>query len=331
MRIFLSYRRDDAPGQAGRLRDALVLRFGADAVFQDVSTIRPGEDFIAAVRAAIGECDVMLVVIGPLWATISGQDGTPRLHDPNDYVRLEVGTALTAGKRTIPVTVAGSALPAASALPEELRPLTTRQSVELRDVSWSVDLEALVRGLAGEVRSGEISRHGGVAAMLLTRGAAVGLAGVVVVVLALWVWQPWRAGSGSSQPLPSCYPRFEDETGWTTLPLVASPSGTDAEFLYHALRGAYRQASADRWSLQVRVRATNQTAQEWVYHADWRYNGIVVNSIPYSLSCFSTVAGRELVEAGLSSEALIGIELPVEPRGLIELGTEPRIAISTLG
>ena len=42
MQIFISYRREDTAGRAGRLFDALVGRFGERDVFQDVAGIAPG-------------------------------------------------------------------------------------------------------------------------------------------------------------------------------------------------------------------------------------------------------------------------------------------------
>ena len=40
--IFISYRRDDAEGQAGRLYDDLIAEFGPDSVFMDVTAARQG-------------------------------------------------------------------------------------------------------------------------------------------------------------------------------------------------------------------------------------------------------------------------------------------------
>ncbi len=41
-KIFISYRRDDSGGRAGRLYDHLIAHFGQGQVFMDVDTIRPG-------------------------------------------------------------------------------------------------------------------------------------------------------------------------------------------------------------------------------------------------------------------------------------------------
>ena len=43
--IFISYRREDAEGQAGRLFDDPTAHFGRDAVFMDVAGIKKGLDF----------------------------------------------------------------------------------------------------------------------------------------------------------------------------------------------------------------------------------------------------------------------------------------------
>ena len=41
-KIFISYRRDDTAGYAGRIHDRLEREFGADLLFMDVDTIPLG-------------------------------------------------------------------------------------------------------------------------------------------------------------------------------------------------------------------------------------------------------------------------------------------------
>lgn len=122
MKIFISYRRDDTAGRAGRLFDVLVARFGARNVFQDVAAIAPGMDFAEQVDEAIAQSDAVLVVIGSEWLTIRGPYGTRRLDEPDDYVRREIGAALAAGVRVVPVLVDGALLPTPDDLPEAARP-----------------------------------------------------------------------------------------------------------------------------------------------------------------------------------------------------------------
>jgi TIR domain len=326
MRIFLSYRREDAAGQSGRLRDALVGRFGAESVFHDVSTIRPGQDFTEALAAAINECDVMLVVIGPRWATVLGPNDSPRLHDPQDYVRLEVASALATSKRTVPVLVGGAVLPAADSLPSDLRALLTRQSIELRDTSWQADLDTLLSSLQTE--PGRLRKA-------LVAGRRPALVGIVAIVLSVGAWQSWSAFSRdetNGRVLPSCFPQLASGPGWTAVNLVKEPLGKFRESLFEARAAGYRNLEPGRWALQTRVKMTNlTTTDEAQYHADWTYDGIVVDSVLYRLSCFSTVAGDVLTGPGLSGEALIGIETPAEPRGQIEIAVQqqPRIVISS--
>src|SRR5579862_4165414 len=92
--IFISYRRDDTEGEAGRLFDDLVRSFGEDSVFMDVSDINPGVDFRQAIDENVSSCGVLLAIIGPQWASITNSTGERRLDDPNDFVRLEVAAAL---------------------------------------------------------------------------------------------------------------------------------------------------------------------------------------------------------------------------------------------
>jgi hypothetical protein len=330
MRIFVSYRREDAAGQAGRLHDALVARFGEESVFHDVSAIRPGEDFRDALARAVADCDVMLVVVGPRWASVSGSEGQPRLFDLQDYVRLEVATALGSGKRIIPVTVAGADLPEAASLPDELRPLLTRQSVELRDTNWRTDFEALLGSLRHEPRLGGLA---------LTRSHVLAAIGGLAILVALAAWQPWSALSGSNgngnggDVTPSCSPRLQTGNPWVPLELVEDASGTADEALFRALAAGYRDLEPDRWTLQVRMRRSNQSATGDVQrHADYDYDGIVVDGLLYELKCFTPLAGGDVFEPGLSNEALIGIETESEPRGQIEVAAKPiRIIIRAAG
>src|SRR4051812_22154402 len=93
LRIFLSYRRDDSSGQAGRLYDSLVARFGEN-VFMDVDTIEPGLDFGEVVARKVAETDVLLAVIGRRWLDAADEGGVSRLQNPDDFVRIEISAAL---------------------------------------------------------------------------------------------------------------------------------------------------------------------------------------------------------------------------------------------
>jgi TIR domain len=97
-RVFISYRRQESSGLAGRLYDWLAARFGNDQVFMDVDTIALGVDFAEVITQAVSTCQVLLAVIGPRWLDLTDENGQRRLDDPNDIVRLEIAAALERGK-----------------------------------------------------------------------------------------------------------------------------------------------------------------------------------------------------------------------------------------
>lgn len=142
--IFISYRRDDSAGHAGRLFDRLVARFGKDSVFMDVEGIEAGIDFVETIEKAVGGCDVLLAVIGRGWLDSRDSEGKRRLDDGQDFIRLETSSALARNVRVFPVLVEGARMPRSEALPEDLKPITRRQAVELRDSRWEDDIQALI-------------------------------------------------------------------------------------------------------------------------------------------------------------------------------------------
>lgn len=141
--VFISYRRDDQAGFAGRLADALASTFGADNVFRDIEDIHPGEDFVVAIEKQLAAVNVMLVVIGPAWLTVS-RNGVRRLDEPDDFVRREIEAGLKSGKAVLPVLVGGASMPAENVLPQSIAALARRQSFILSDVGWTSEVSRLV-------------------------------------------------------------------------------------------------------------------------------------------------------------------------------------------
>jgi TIR domain-containing protein len=141
--VFISYRREDTAAHAGRLYDAMVARFGERNVFMDVD-IAPGVNFVERITEAVSGCLVLIVVMGPRWASVEDEDGAARLANPDDFVRLEVETALRRDEVTpIPVLVSGARMPKRDQLPTELHPITYRNALELSDTRWSYDVGRL--------------------------------------------------------------------------------------------------------------------------------------------------------------------------------------------
>lgn len=142
-KVFISYRRDDAAGYAGRLEESLENQLGHGTVFRDVLDIPPGADFVAAIRARLAQAETVLVVIGPRWAGDGVGGEARRLDDPQDFVRLEVALALESRARVVPVLLPGVTMPAESTLPDELKPLARRNAIALTDTNWAADVERL--------------------------------------------------------------------------------------------------------------------------------------------------------------------------------------------
>ena len=178
--FFLSYRRDDSAGFAGRLADALENAFGPGSVFRDVDDIAPGEDFIHTIESQLREVGAVLVMIGPHWLA-AGADGQRRLEAKDDFVHIEIQAALASGKPLIPLLVEGARMPTEADLPPALAGLARRQAVVLSDAHWRADVERLVaslRALVPNARTGQRLSH---TRRWMLAAAVAGLMGVIAV------------------------------------------------------------------------------------------------------------------------------------------------------
>src|SRR5581483_8806870 len=145
--IFINYRRDDAPGVAGRLYDHLARKFTGGKLFIDVDAIKPGLDFVKQLDTQVSQCDALLAVIGPHWLAAADSKGKRRLDDPHDYVRIEIASALKRDIPVIPVLIDDAEMPAEADLPEDLAPLARRHALELRHTRFASDADAIVSAL----------------------------------------------------------------------------------------------------------------------------------------------------------------------------------------
>lgn len=150
MKVFVSYRREDGQHIASRLCERLDQVFGPRNVFYDERSISTGGDFLGAVGGAIYTSDVILVVIGPKWATIRDARGRLRLDDSDDPVGWEVGLGLASGRMLIPLLVDGAGMPSKGELPRKLRDLTTRSGFRLPNGSgFEAAVDDLIERLGG--------------------------------------------------------------------------------------------------------------------------------------------------------------------------------------
>jgi TonB family protein len=145
--IFVSYRRSDSQGEAGRLFDDLVKHFGERMVFMDVAGIEAGRDFRKAIEESVAQCGALLVVMGPEWLNAKDESGARRLDDPADFVRIETGSALRRDIPVIPVLVHGASMPRPEQLPEGIKDLAYRNCIELTHARWKSDIQLLVEAL----------------------------------------------------------------------------------------------------------------------------------------------------------------------------------------
>ena len=198
--IFISYRRDDSAGYAGRLASDLERVFGDALVFQDVEDIKPGADFVEVIDRAVEGSSVLLAVIGRQWLGATDPAGHRRLDDRGDFVRAEIGAALRRGIVVIPVLVEGAAMPRAEQLPDDLAPLAHRQAIELSDTRWEYDVSQLaetIRRVLGT--TADSTGRPPQPPPVSSRRRRLALAGIAVVLVAgavaiLWPRTPEVAG-----------------------------------------------------------------------------------------------------------------------------------------
>jgi TPR repeat protein len=170
--IFISYRRDDVPGDARGIRDELARKLGKSNIFMDVDNLLAGQRFDRELENAVARCDVLIAIIGPRWMDLLSEKtrGGER-----DYVRDEIAAALKRGVIVIPVLVGKKArmppLPRQEELPEGIRDLVLHQQHDVVHESFgrdSADLSAAIDTLLhGDRRAVPWKRLGLVSAAVI--------------------------------------------------------------------------------------------------------------------------------------------------------------------
>jgi hypothetical protein len=158
-KIFINYRRGDDSGFAQALFIRLEQAFSSSHLFMDIDSIPPGEDFVSLLESQIAQCDVLLAVIGKGWLDAKDERGGRRLDDPDDFVRIEIASALKQSKRVIPVLLHDARMPRPEQLPPELAPLTRRHAVRLTHERFRVDTEGLIKSLQRPLDDIAAARH----------------------------------------------------------------------------------------------------------------------------------------------------------------------------
>ncbi|MGH8727108.1 MAG: TIR domain-containing protein [Burkholderiales bacterium] len=305
--IFISYRREDAAGHAGRLFDRLSEHFGRDRVFMDVSDIEPGVDFVEAIERAVGSCEILVVVIGRDWLKATDAAGKRRLDDPRDFIRLEVGAALKRDIRVIPVLVRGAGVPALETLPDDLEKLARRNAVELSDNRWDSDVREFIKLLdhaLGQKPRGQRK--------VLWPAASAAAAVLITLAAAYFSW-PLLRGLTQSEPVsPSAIPPAKIEATPSSKPevtratatrrpvqLPAATSVNVADVNYKILSAELDSHADEKLALTFLIRMTNNRN----YPRNFWDNSfrLQVNDVPQA-----PVGGlNELVEGKSAKEGLV--------------------------
>ena len=189
--IFINYRRDDAPGVAGRLFDYLALKFPRRSLFMDVDAMKPGMDFAEQLDTQVSQCQVLLAVIGPHWLDARDKAGRRRLDAEKDYVRIELGSALKRAIPVIPILVDGAAMPPEDALSDDLKPLARRHALELRHTRFNADADTIMHALESVVPRRSLA--------WMPIGAAVAVAAIVLLAV-LWPKIATKLHPGAAPP-----------------------------------------------------------------------------------------------------------------------------------
>jgi hypothetical protein len=142
--VFISYRHSDSWDKSHQLYKDLANALGDEKLFIDAVKIEPGANFAQVINEKVGFCDALIAVIGSDWLSISDEQHRRRIDDPEDWVRLEITSALERGIPVIQVLVDGAAPLEAKQLPQDLVKLSTLQAQKISSEHYEQDMERLL-------------------------------------------------------------------------------------------------------------------------------------------------------------------------------------------
>ncbi len=182
-KFFISYRREDAGFAVDQIHKALKSYVRTpDDIFVDIDNIPPGVDFVDHLNRHVDQCDVMLVAIGLNWLRATNKaTNSHRLDDPDDFVRIEIASALSRGISVVPLLLGGSKMPSEDQLPDILKPLIRRQAVEVPRGGVQQAIGQMMKGLGFK----EIKKTGGTKRRLIFPFAAL----ILLAVGGVGLWQ----------------------------------------------------------------------------------------------------------------------------------------------
>ena len=197
--VFISYRREDSQFATDRIYEHLARQLDRKEIFKDVDNIPYGVNFRTQIEAAVKGSRVMLAVIGPDWLKARNAAGQQRIAEPDDFVRIEIETALAKGITVIPVLVGGARMPSKAELPVSLQPLSEINAVPVRaDPDFTQDVRRLIGAVNGMTGRGSGCRG--------VRNLAIGAVALLMAAAGGW-WlfsqQPVVPPTATPIPVPT--------------------------------------------------------------------------------------------------------------------------------
>lgn len=282
-KIFISYRRADSSKDARAVYERLRGLFGKRRVFIDLEDIAPGADFVDVLERNLDGCGVLVALIGPGWASARNDQGALRLHEPDDFVRTELRTALGRGIKVFPVLLDGAPQLRADQLPAELQALVRRQAIELDIQRFDADMKRLVQAIEDET------------GLKPRRWLPPALGGLFLVgVAALFV--VYGAGGTGSETLPPPGPvhEREDAPGPPTPPADGA-AATPGQLV--------RQLHA----VNVLNSVGDRTVEDWLDDPDRHYRRLAEACLRLIGAARLSAAGADLDKIGYLYGQAIGL------------------------
>jgi TPR repeat protein len=198
-KIFISYRRDDAPGDARGLCERLEREFGKTNVFMDVNKLLAGQRFDHVLDEALSQCEVLIAVIGPRWMELLPEQARP---GRRDFVREEIAAALKRKIIVIPVLTGREGymphLPNPDTLPDDIRDLVMHEKHNIEHENFDRDAAQLTTEIKAVLRN----RRRAMPWRAITISGALGSV-LIAVLFAYWMDVNPRIWGGQNTPSPS--------------------------------------------------------------------------------------------------------------------------------
>ncbi len=258
-----------------------------------MDSIELGDDFVETISNAVGSCDILLALVGQEWLDVASADGSRRLDDPDDFVRLEIEAALKRKVLLIPILVDGAIMPRGDQLPPSIAPMVRRQALELSPNRFRADtdrlLDVMERTLVDlHAEQTEQPTEAPAAApapakpetepkpprtpgiprrILLAAGAAVAVIAVVIaIVLNAQSDDPNTSANATNTPTPTIKETKPPKLGGAAAPTVLAHRGGDEEFAWQTIP-AFEHAAHLGAQIETDVRWTKDGVAILVHDA----------------------------------------------------------------